>query len=184
MVDSEELFGLPARLTRPHSRAGQLQTAVGLLLILAGITGLAYPLLVTAVADLSAPRPAAASLVAPEGRISSLMEGRLADPTYFSGRPQTAFDPHGNGTTALPADIDPDISLVTAYRQVARVAARRGLPLKEVSALLATHARWRTSGEPLIDVLEINRALDDLTARRSAQPSQAQAGERWAAQDR
>jgi hypothetical protein len=52
---------------RGPSRVGRLQTIVGLLLILTGIAGLAYPLLLTAVAHLTAARQARDSLEGPGG---------------------------------------------------------------------------------------------------------------------
>jgi len=61
--------------------------------------------------------------------------------------------------------IDPDISLAYAALQSHRVAAERHLPLAEVQKLIHEHTdgRWLgLFGEPGVNVLELNLALDKL----------------------
>jgi K+-transporting ATPase ATPase C chain len=73
--------------------------------------------------------------------------------------------------TASASGLDPDISIAAANYQAARVARIRGLPPAEVQALIGSHARGRLFGlvgEPRINVLELNRALDLLPARSAA----------------
>lgn len=76
-----------------------------------------------------------------------------------------------NGSGAIPADavtssasgLDPDISVPNAERQVARVAEARGIPVSDVEALVAEHTLPRDVGflgDPRVNVLELNRALD------------------------
>jgi len=67
--------------------------------------------------------------------------------------------------TASASGLDPEISLAAANYQAARVARVRGLRLGEVRALIAGHARGRLFGwlgEPRVNVLEINLALDEV----------------------
>jgi len=67
--------------------------------------------------------------------------------------------------TASASGLDPEISLAAANYQAARVARVRGLRVGEVRALIAGHARGRLFGwlgEPRVNVLEINLALDEV----------------------
>ncbi len=65
--------------------------------------------------------------------------------------------------TSSASGIDPDISLEGAYYQAARVAKARGLSLEAVRAQIAAHLTRRQLGilgEPRVNVLGLNRALD------------------------
>ena len=78
-----------------------------------------------------------------------------------------------NGPGSVPADavtasasgLDPDISVANAERQVARVAEARGLSASEVESLVSAHTIPRDLGylgDPRVNVVELNRALDAL----------------------
>lgn len=67
--------------------------------------------------------------------------------------------------TSSGSGIDPDISPQAAYYQAPRVAAARHLRVDRVNALIAREVRSRTFGflgEPRVNVLDLNLALDDL----------------------
>jgi K+-transporting ATPase ATPase C chain len=145
---------------------GRLQPAMGLFLILTGISGLAYPLLSTVLARPALPRQAGAFPLGPP------VASSFAGPQYFTSRPQLAA-----GTRPAAVDVGsgpaggPDIALVAAYRQAPQVAQKRGLALPDVRALIADHARGRVPGvpgEPRVSLLELNLALDRLAARKTA----------------
>jgi K+-transporting ATPase ATPase C chain len=71
--------------------------------------------------------------------------------------------------TASASGLDPDISPAYADEQVARVARTRHLDPTEVRALVAGHVQGRSIGilgEPRVDVVELNLALEQLRARR------------------
>jgi len=70
----------------------ELLVALRMTLVTLVLTGLAYPLAVTAVAQLVFTREAGGSLVEAEGRLvgSELIGQRFADPAYFHGRPSAA----------------------------------------------------------------------------------------------
>ncbi len=66
--------------------------------------------------------------------------------------------------TASASGLDPQISPAAAQYQLARVARTRGLPVPRVRALIAAHTslrQWGIFGEPRVNVLELNRALDE-----------------------
>jgi K+-transporting ATPase ATPase C chain len=73
-----------------------------------------------------------------------------------------------DAVTASGSGLDPDISPQNAAIQVNRVAAARHLPASQVSALVAKFTQGRTLGflgEPRVDVLNLNIALDQLSAK-------------------
>jgi K+-transporting ATPase ATPase C chain len=70
-----------------------------------------------------------------------------------------------DAVTASGSGLDPDISVANALDQAPRVARARHLPARQVLALVHryTQARqWGFLGEPTVNVLELNLALDRL----------------------
>jgi K+-transporting ATPase ATPase C chain len=195
-----------------------IRAAVVSLLLLTALTGVAYPLVVTAIAQLAFRDRANGSLIVKDGKVigSRLIGQPFDDPKYFWGRlsatapvPYTTFNADkATGSTGsnlgpsnpalldavkariqalkdaetqagvapsstFPVDLvtasasglDPHISPAAASYQVRRVAKVRGLSEERVAQLVAEHTEARqlgVLGEPRVNVLELNIALDAL----------------------
>ena len=88
-----------------------------------------------------------------KSRIDAL---RAADPSNTSAIPVDLV-------TASASGLDPHISVAAANYQAARVARARERPMEGVQALVASHTQGRIFGflgEPRVNVLELNLALD------------------------
>jgi K+-transporting ATPase ATPase C chain len=172
------------------------------------ITGIIYPVVVTALGQAVFPHQANGSLIEKDGKpVGSERIGQQFDaPYYFWGRlsattpnPYNAQNSSGSNlgptnpaladevkgrlaalhdvdptdTAPVPVDLvtssgsglDPDISPAAAAYQAARVAKARGLPLDQVQHLIAQYTSGRqfgVLGEPRVNVLKLNLALDQL----------------------
>jgi K+-transporting ATPase ATPase C chain len=186
-----------------------LLPALVLFLLLTLLTGLAYPLAVTGLAQLLFREPASGSLVLRDGKpVGSALIGQpFSDPKYFWSRPSATPPQPYNGlasagsnlgptnptlveatrervdalrradpdneapvpmdlVTASGSGLDPHISLAAAEYQLRRVARARGLDESTLKALVAKQAepRWLgLIGEPRVNVLRLNLALDGAT---------------------
>jgi potassium-transporting ATPase KdpC subunit len=190
----------------------QIRPALVSLLLLTLLTGIAYPLVVTGIAQIAFPSQSNGSLILRDGHAvgSKLIGQAFDDPKYFWGRLSAtgtfaynafnaenltassgsnygplnpalveavqaridalkAADP-GNAApipvdlvTASGSGLDPHISPAAAAYQVARVARQRGLSEDVVRQLVAQYTQGRQFGflgEPTVNVLELNLALD------------------------
>ena len=183
-----------------------LRPALVLLAVFSLLTGVAYPLAVTGVAQLALPHHANGSLIVEQGvvRGSALIGQAFSSPRYFHGRPSAAGSGYDaaassgsnlgptsvklksqvaerhaalkaeNPTAPIPVELlmasasglDPHLSPAAAAFQVPRIAAARGLEARVVTGLIEAHMEGRSLGflgEPVVNVLALNRALDALT---------------------
>jgi potassium-transporting ATPase KdpC subunit len=93
------------------------------------------------------------------------IQQRKAAYAKFNGVPASSVPP--DAVTTSGSGLDPYISPQNAADQEARVAAARHLPVSQVKALVASHTQGRTLGflgEPRVNVLTLNIALDQLSA--------------------
>lgn len=187
-----------------------LRPGVVVFLALSVVTGIAYPLAVTAIGQLAFPAAANGSLLTRDGQTvgSRLIGQAFTGARYFHGRPSaTGPAPYNGGASSgsnqattspalreavaariaalraldpdnprpVPVDLvtasgsglDPHVSPAAAAWQLERVARARGLPRERVAALVAAHTEDRTLGilgEPRVNVLTLNLALDALDA--------------------
>jgi potassium-transporting ATPase KdpC subunit len=184
----------------------QFRPLIVLFAVLAAITGLVYPAVMTAFGQAVFHRQVNGSLVEVNGKVvgSELIGQQFDAPQYFWGRlsatspmpynaqssggsnlgptnPALADEVKGRidalkaaGTDVsqpIPADLvtssgsglDPEISPAAAAYQVARVAKARNVNPSEVQALVDRYTKGRqfgVFGEPRVNVLELNLALD------------------------
>jgi K+-transporting ATPase ATPase C chain len=90
------------------------------------------------------------------------IEERVAAYREVNGLADDALVPV-DAVTASASGLDPHISTANALLQLSRVAAARGLSEDEVRDLVDEHTDGRSIGilgEPGVNVLELNRALD------------------------
>jgi potassium-transporting ATPase KdpC subunit len=197
----------------------EIRPAIVVLVALTLITGLAYPLAMTGIAEVLFPRQAQGSLIEQDGKVigSALIGQQFESDKYFHGRPSatTAPDPNDSTKTVpapynaansggsnlgpsnkalidrvqgdvdklkqenpsmpVPQDLvttsasglDPHISPEAALFQVPRIAKARNLPEDRVRQLVVDNTEGRLLGllgEPRVNVLQLNLALDHLAA--------------------
>ena len=180
--------------------------ALVLLLLFTLVTGVAYPLAITAIANVAFGAQAQGSIIVRDGKpVASRLIGQgFSDAKYFWSRPSATATMPYNGVasggsnqgplnpalveavkgrvaalraahpdqkgpvpvdlvTASASGLDPHESVAAALYQVERVAKARDLPVERVRALVAEHAEGRflrILGEPRVNVVELNLALD------------------------
>jgi K+-transporting ATPase ATPase C chain len=118
----------------------QLWPAASILLAFTLITGVVYPVAVTAVAQVAFPRQANGSMIVVDGKTlgSSLIGQSWDDPRYFSGRPSAAgsgYDPTQSGGSNLSSTSKALIDRISA--EVDRLRKANGgapIPVELVTA--------------------------------------------------
>ena len=107
--------------------------------------------------------------VATEQAIAANIKAYLALEKPYDPSLTTAKVPV-DAANSSASGIDPDISTANADIQAHRIAAVRHLPMSTVMHLISQYTLGRGlgfSGEPGVDVLELNLALDQMTGARA-----------------
>jgi K+-transporting ATPase ATPase C chain len=111
------------------------------------------------------PLASSASNLGPESEVLlTAIEERRSAAAAFDGTTPDAVAP--DALTASASGLDPHISPEYAAQQVERVARERGLDAPQVEALIEQYTddrSWGFLGEPGVNVLLLNLALDRLT---------------------
>lgn len=96
----------------------------------------------------------------------ALIEAIRARVQTYVGESQVSRNPIPvDLVTASASGLDPHISIAGARYQIARVARARGLAPERLDALIDSHSegrQWGILGEPRVNVLKLNLALDAL----------------------
>jgi len=102
-------------------------------------------------------------------KLAAQIKERVAAYRVANGLTADASVP-ADAVTSSASGLDPHISVANARLQAARVARSRGLPLTQIQALIVTYTADRDFGlfgEPTVNVLLLNRALDAATRPKS-----------------
>ncbi|WP_434656550.1 potassium-transporting ATPase subunit KdpC [Pseudomonas sp. Z1-14] len=177
-----------------------IRPALSLLLLMTLITGVAYPLFVTGVAQIAFPEQANGSLIHDaDGKVrgSRLIAQDFTGDAWFHPRPSAGafatvasgasnFSPSNPALAARVIDdagklqvpgqgpvplallstsgsgLDPHLPPAAIAYQLARVAAARNLPVSTLQQLLDSHIERSLVGPPVVNVLALNLALENL----------------------
>jgi K+-transporting ATPase ATPase C chain len=185
-----------------------LITSILMTLVTTVLFGLAFPLVITGLAQIIFPKQANGQLITHNGRVvgSRLIGQSFSSPGYFHSRPSnagTGYDAANSGgsnlgptnqsliarvlsdsarlhsenpSTPIPMDLltssasglDPHISPEAAEFQVPRIAKERGIKDDIIREAIRQHTEARqfgVLGEPRVNVLELNLALDEIAPR-------------------
>lgn len=185
-----------------------LRPALVLFAAMTVLTGIVYPVAVTAIGQAMFPHQANGSIIEKDGKpVGSALIGQQFDAPYYfwgrlsattpnpynaqssggsnlgprnpalsdevKGRIKALHDADPTNRAPVPVDLvtssgsglDPHITPAAAAYQAARVAKARGLTREQVDDLIARNTVGRqlgVLGEPRVNVLELNLALDGM----------------------
>ena len=144
-IDTEELKGIISENLRPSVK-------IVILIVLA--TGIAYPLLLVAIGQISLPFQSNGSLLTLDGKVigSKLIAQDFTSDKFFHSRPAA------NSTST----VDPHITPENAYSQIQRISEATGLPQSTLKTAVQLNlernklTNWIVFAPPYVNVLEVN----------------------------
>ena len=141
-------------MERSHAR-GAYRPIIVLALISFVLCGLAFPLVVTGIAQAAFPWQANGSLVQAGCRTvgSSYIDNGFTLPIFF----------HGRNQSISASGVDPDIPLLDALSQVPGVSNATGISTSELALIINQHVEKTLGwfGDSYVNVLALNTALID-----------------------
>ena len=144
-IDTEELKSIISENLRPSLK-------IVILIVLA--TGIAYPLLLVAIGQISLPFQSNGSLLTLDGKVigSKLIAQDFKSDKFFHSRPAA------NSTST----VDPHITPEDAYSQIQRISEATGLPQSTLKTAVQLNmernklTNWIVFAPPYVNVLEVN----------------------------
>lgn len=144
-IDTEELKSIISENLRPSLK-------IVILIVLA--TGIAYPLLLVSIGQISLPFQSNGSLLTLDGKVigSKLIAQDFKSDKFFHSRPAA------NSTST----VDPHITPEDAYSQIQRISETTGLPQSTLKTAVQLNmernklTNWIVFAPPYVNVLEVN----------------------------
>ena len=117
------------------------------------LCGLAFPLLVTGVAQVLLPSQANGSIVQLHGRpVGAILVAQNFNSSMFF---------HADWAKNSASGVDPDITLQDAYSQIPRICNATGIPSDSIKQIINENVErtmW-VAGDPYVNVLKLNLIL-------------------------
>jgi K+-transporting ATPase ATPase C chain len=115
------------------------------------LCGLAFPLVVTGIAQVALPYQANGEIVQFKGRATGswLVSENFSSPMFFH-----AWNSSASG-------VDPDTTLQDAYLQIPRIHNATGIPTDALRKIVDDNVEWTlwVTGDPYVNVLKLNLIL-------------------------
>ena len=123
----------------------QLRPAIVMMVLLTVVTGLAYPLMMTGIAQVAFPHQAKGSLIEKDGKVigSELIGQNFTKPGYFHGRPSA---------TTQPDPKDPTKSASAPYNAANSAGSNAGPTAKSLSERLQEDVKTLKAENPNVPV--------------------------------
>lgn len=154
-----------------------IRSAIVMLLLMTVITGVAYPLAVTGLAQVLFPSQANGSLIVKDGKPvgSSLIGQSFDDPKYFWGRPSATTPQPNNGAASNGSNLGPtNPALTDAVKQ--RIDALRAADPGNTAPVPVDLVTTSASGlDPEISLAAAAYQVSRVAKARGMSPSQVQA---------